>query len=101
MTTHMSLARLLPLQVAAIALASMLIAQPAAAQSWSGTLDCTDGWGNPLPVPSEATASEGQITVKIGALQTRRPLDKSGSFSIGVALGRDERVGHLRGTITP
>lgn len=103
MTTHIPPARLSPIRLAALALATVLLnhAALAADQRWSGTLACTDGWGNPLSVPSEAMASEGQIAVKIGSLSTRRPLDKSGGFTIGIALGRDERVGHLRGAITP
>lgn len=96
-----SLRRTSRLAVLAGAICLGFHAAEAAEERWAGTLACTDGWGNPLPVAAEATAVDGQVAIKIGALSTRRPLDKSGSFSIGVALGRDERVGHLRGTITP
>jgi hypothetical protein len=67
--------------------------------SWSGI--GAPMAGATLRIAAEATSVDGQVAVKIGSLATRRPLDKNGSFTIGVALGRDDRVGHLRGTIAP
>ncbi len=80
----------------------VLLLSPAAFAAdgrWAGTLDCTDGWGNAVAVPVEGEASGQQIRIKIGSTRFSRPIDANGEFTVGLGLGRDERVAHLRGTI--
>ena len=81
--------------------AALLPAEPALAAEgkWAGKLDCTDGWGNPLAVPVEGEAAGSEIQIRIGSTRLRRPIDGKGEFTLGLGLGRDERVAHLRGTI--
>lgn len=84
-------------------LLALLAARPALAAdgAWKGALDCTSGWGGTTRLPVEASASGDQVQLRIGSLSTRRPLDRAGNFTVGVTAGQDDRVGHVRGTITP
>jgi len=91
--------------VPALALAALIVLAAAPARavegSWKGTVECTSGWGGTARLPAEMTANGDQMQVKLGSLSTRRPLSKDGSFTVGVTSGQDDRVGHVRGTITP
>jgi CHAT domain-containing protein len=86
-----------------LAAAAALGGGPAMAEAtrWAGRLDCTDPWGNQVQVPAEATLAGGQAAITVGQVSVRRPVDGAGGFTVGVALGRDHRVGHLRATPTP
>ncbi|MBL8705990.1 MAG: CHAT domain-containing protein [Rhodospirillales bacterium] len=94
-----------PAAVPALALAALIALAaapaPAAEGSWKGTISCTSGWGGTERLAAEMTASGDQMQVKLGTLSTRRPLDRNGSFTVGITSGQDDRVGHVRGTITP
>lgn len=66
---------------------------------WSGKLNCSDGWGNPLNLQVDGQASGSEIQIKIGDTSLRRPIDGSGAFTVGISVGKAEQVAHLRGTI--
>lgn len=77
------------------------LAARAADGAWAGALTCTDGWGTASNLRVEAEATGDQVAIRLGATSSRRPLAKDGSFTVSITHGRDDRVGHLRGTIGP